>query len=1068
MSDDNSTALDALQWDLQTLIRDCKDTNLKELGSFLDEYNRQNSKAVKEKRNGEYILKSVEFPGMDSRRDQVHDAASGTLTWLLSYRGISWNHDDDSNIYSTHDGDSYISSNHDDDSYSSLDTVDSDGVLRRNWISSLLKKLRNRPIFYDDSEISLQKWLATEHGIDHHTRGKPGYDDKPWDYDDSKISLRDWLATGNGIYHITGKPGSGKSTCMKFIAESSESCEHLQGWASQQQKQLITASFFVWKAADASPLQNQVEGMIRTILHQILAEKPELIPRVFPKHWHPERFHSNSAITGTKLQRREIQEASELVFGSSDIVGPYRIFLLIDGLDEFKDDRETHYQVAKRIKDWCGRNPDNVKACISSREDTPFMNTFVAEQRLRLHLFTYRDIWKLTWHRLMEHSHFASTQFTDEQRRNLIGTIADHAEGVFLWVILTIVELTHSLDATQNFETLLRVVRRGKKDLNKFFKEVLSRIPDMYREEARALFQIVRFTTRGTSRDEFLCLFHVYTAATHATAAQYLIRPTCDTITHEDATEELELFKQRLPTVTRGLLELKELGPGFTSALAGPHALYRPTFIHRSVFEFFEENPKNLWSEDLADQDPDALGLIFQSSAKIVDTLPWSQPQLDESGYGTYHSADHWRGAILGLLQLYDERDDEKGVADPYFVSLKALDMALLRKQGILPEGVQLEKSQWIDMHLIQDSVYDLVSVFLTACKYGVDIYPVCGEFVSWAAKGGYPDWVRHPSWKARVAYDVLFRDVEDNDPSRAHPDFIGPNEVLEPNILPRSMHFSPPLRGSLWLNYLVCAIDQCASFQLGVNSEDFDIHRKLFSMVLVLWRLLENGAEPYVVFHWWSECTDTRQNDYRNLKPGPRLIPLEISTPSTAANPPEDTIYTWADRNTDEAKGMRLGAHFGLGITMGTASTRQSIQGPQWPGLRDTRLIRFFILNFGTAKGTVTLGDVLKAMCSIHDFIPYGLEERQEFVEHRDKMFQSMDNALGQGTVQDEYTESYERPSDGRPQQTLLFTFGRIWRKHKTLVLPVLGKCFPPGTTEKKLVSLTSSRCRSPDWVFS
>lgn len=444
MADANSTTLTALQGDLQTLVRDCKDTNLKELGSFLDDYNRQNSKTAKEKRNCEYILNSLEFPGMDARRDQVHDAARNTFTWLLS----------------------------------------SDQI----------------PQYHDDLTISLRKWLAT----------------------------------GNGTYHVTGKPGSGKSTCMKLIAETPESWEQLQEWASQEQKQLINASFFVWKAADANKLQSKVEGMMRTVLYQILAKAPGLISRVFPKYWHPERFHSNSNIMGANLQPRDIQEASERVFMSSDIVETYRIFLLIDGLDEFDDDREAHFQVAKRVKGWCERNPDSVKACVSSREDSPFMNTFPSHQRLRLHLVTYDDIRELTEQRLMDHSHFASSYFTYEQRQVLIESIANQAEGVFLWVVLTIVELTHHLDAQQDFETLRRVVGHGNKNLDKFFKEVIARIPDTYREEARALFQIVQFTTRENSYySQSLCLFHVYKAATHANGARRLTRPTHDVIKHK-------------------------------------------------------------------------------------------------------------------------------------------------------------------------------------------------------------------------------------------------------------------------------------------------------------------------------------------------------------------------------------------------------------------------------------------------------------------------------------------------------------------------------------------------------
>lgn len=301
-----------------------------------------------------------------------------------------------------------------------------------------------------------------------------------------------------------------------------------------------------------------------------------------------------------------------------------------------------------------------------------------------------------------------------------------------------------------------------------------------------------------------------------------------------------------------------------------------------------------------------------------------------------------------------------------------------------------------------------------------------------------------------------MFAGVADVYLIRPYPDFIGVNEVLEADILPQSMHFSPPLRGSLWLNYLVYAIDQCASFQLGVSSRHADFHDKLFSMAFMLCDLLENGANPHVVFRWWSECTDIGRNDCHNLEPSPRRY-LFSSSSNPEASPLQESICTRADGTavcvddlsqcndpgkTDMTKAMRLGADFGLEVTVGTLSIRQLIQGPQWPSMRDTQLMRFFLLAFGSATGTVTLRDVFKAMCSIHDLVPCDSEEKREFIAYRDKLLQSIDNSLGQETAQDAHSESYERsaPLD-QPKQTLPFTFGKIWREYKILVLSLLGK---------------------------
>ena len=59
---------------------------------------------------------------------------------------------------------------------------------------------------------------------------------------DTKISFKEWLATGDGIFHISGKPGSGKSTLMKFLCQNQQTKEGLQLWAGT--RKLVFARFF--------------------------------------------------------------------------------------------------------------------------------------------------------------------------------------------------------------------------------------------------------------------------------------------------------------------------------------------------------------------------------------------------------------------------------------------------------------------------------------------------------------------------------------------------------------------------------------------------------------------------------------------------------------------------------------------------------------------------------------------------------------------------------------------------------------------------------------------------------
>ncbi|KAI0452506.1 hypothetical protein F5B21DRAFT_516009 [Xylaria acuta] len=90
------------------------------------------------------------------------------------------------------------------------------------------------------------------------------------------ISFDQWLREGGGTFWIQGKAGSGKSTLMKFVCSHATTMKSLREWAGS--KQLITAEFFFWNAGTV--LQKSREGLLRSLLFEILRKCPELIPRV--------------------------------------------------------------------------------------------------------------------------------------------------------------------------------------------------------------------------------------------------------------------------------------------------------------------------------------------------------------------------------------------------------------------------------------------------------------------------------------------------------------------------------------------------------------------------------------------------------------------------------------------------------------------------------------------------------------------------------------------------------------------------------------------------------------------
>ena len=116
-----------------------------------------------------------------------------------------------------------------------------------------------------------------------------------WIFDSSspetkKLGFASWLEEGQGSFWISGKPGSGKSTLCKFLADASQTQKLLGAWAGKQQ--LFTSSYYFWRAG--TDLQKSLEGLLRTIVFDILRGCPDLIAQLFTRRWHHSRMAPGS------------------------------------------------------------------------------------------------------------------------------------------------------------------------------------------------------------------------------------------------------------------------------------------------------------------------------------------------------------------------------------------------------------------------------------------------------------------------------------------------------------------------------------------------------------------------------------------------------------------------------------------------------------------------------------------------------------------------------------------------------------------------------------------------------
>ncbi|CAI6333944.1 unnamed protein product [Periconia digitata] len=291
-----------------------------------------------------------------------------------------------------------------------------------------------------------------------------------------KLKFRDWLRmqepTGN-LFWISGKPGSGKSTLMKFMASSPQLKENLKVWSEGQPVLLVTHYF--WRTG--SDLQKTLGGLMRSLLYQILDKNLNLVREIFPgKEW---------ASVGSKYEfsMERLKDALETTLGR---VGEenLRIFIMIDGLDEFDDrpDQASQSQEtenAEKLIDFLTifEGFSHVKICVSSRPYEEFRVRYGCPDRsLAVHDMTRDDIQSYIEDKLSKNSKFLELSSQDDQYFRIVQEMVHTAEGVFIWVELALRTLLRGIDRCHDSHTLLQRLRDIPPELGELYDTIIASI----------------------------------------------------------------------------------------------------------------------------------------------------------------------------------------------------------------------------------------------------------------------------------------------------------------------------------------------------------------------------------------------------------------------------------------------------------------------------------------------------------------------------------------------------------------------------------------------------------------
>ncbi|KAK8096022.1 hypothetical protein PG999_014044 [Apiospora kogelbergensis] len=386
--------------------------------------------------------------------------------------------------------------------------------------------------------------------------------------------LREWLETRNDVFWVYGKPGSGKSTFMKFLCGSRDTSSCLRRWAGE--KLLVVAKFFFWNAG--TTLQKSQEGLLRSLLFEILRQCPELMPAVksaiseIPDWTGPDafRYAPNLLLLYQTIATQDI---------------PIKFCFFIDGLDEYEEERRGHSDLIKVLRQ-LDSSPD-IKLCVSSRPWTVFADEFGsnADWTIKLEDLTRDDIQRYVSDKFNEHPQFQTLTQMNSEYSQVVDAVVNRAQGVFLWVYLVVRTLLEGLTYHDSVSTLYQRLHEFPPDLELFFQHLIDSISPIYRKMMARYFRIATIADIPMSAIMYSFLDDIDDNSDFALSLEQSELDPAKIRLRKDQ------LRRRLDARSRGLLELVQDRTDRGTDDKTVHFFgYRVDFLHRTVRDFLHQS----------------------------------------------------------------------------------------------------------------------------------------------------------------------------------------------------------------------------------------------------------------------------------------------------------------------------------------------------------------------------------------------------------------------------------------------------------------------------------------------
>lgn len=344
---------------------------------------------------------------------------------------------------------------------------------------------------------------------------------------------------------------------------------------SEGNRQLVFASFFFWKPGTI--MQKSLTGLIRSLLHDVLKECPDLIREILPGYWRlmkstPWQVQSKLPLTDT-----EVRGAFSRLISDPNLYKDHCFCFFIDGLDEYEGTyQEDPKTLVDLLNSWTRHALTAVKICVSSRGYNVFLNAFAENQRIYLHNLTRSDMTKYVLNKLR---HMDS----NEDRMTLAKAMVENAQGIFVWITLVVKRIREQIENDANLDTLTREINSLPRELNDLFEHIVNSLPDSdFKLASRTFSMVMKLNPTRLSLLSYSFLDEFTKNPLFAFQEDFQRR----SLTPQETAQRIECARKRLTGCCKGLLETSKEDPG--------DSLEDYIIItHRSISEFLSSPTQN-------------------------------------------------------------------------------------------------------------------------------------------------------------------------------------------------------------------------------------------------------------------------------------------------------------------------------------------------------------------------------------------------------------------------------------------------------------------------------------------